>query len=304
MEHINLRALEIFVAVVDCGSFTAAAERLYLAQSTVSGNIQSLEESLGTPLLRRESRRRLTLTADGRRVYHAAQDILARCSALRSDVSGALDQELRLAASTVPAQAILPRCLAVFGREHPDCRCDLHCTDSAEVHRLLLDGKAQLGFVGSTDDRQELFYEPIAEDHLVLVAPNTPRFASLHERGAYGRELFGEPFLFREHGSGTQKLIDNYLSSIRLDPQLIHTAAYVSDSVVLQRLVAEGMGVSILSALAVQEYADAGRLLCFELDEQPLRRGIYMAWRRKGSMSALARSFADLVREQCKSAAV
>lgn len=298
MEHINLRALEIFVAVVDCGSFTAAAEQLYLAQSTVSGNVQALEESLGAPLLRRESKRRLSLTPDGRRVYHAAQDILARCSALRSDVSGAVERELHLAASTVPAQAVLPRPLALFAREHPECRCDLRCTDSAAVHQLLLDGEVQLGFVGSTDDRQELFYEPVAEDRLVLVTPNTPRFASLHERGAYGRELFGEPFLFREHGSGTQKVIDNYLSGIRLDPHLIHTAAYVSAPAVLQRLVAEGMGVSILSALAVQEYAAAGKLLCFELDEQPLRRSIYMAWRKKSSMSALARAFADTVRQQ------
>lgn len=298
MEHINLRALEIFVAVVDCGSFTAASERLYLAQSTVSGNVQALEESLGAVLLCRESKRRLTLTADGRRVYHAAQDILARCSALRSDVSGAVERELHLAASTVPAQAVLPRCLAAFSREHPDCRCELRCTDSAEVQQLLLDGEAQLGFVGSTDDRQELYYEPVAEDRLVLVTPNTPRFTSLRERGVYGRELFGEPLLFREHGSGTQKVIDNYLSDIRLDPHLIHTAAYVSDPAVLQRLVAEGMGVSILSALAVRESVEAGRLLCFELDEQPLRRSIYMAWRKKSSMSALARAFADLVRQQ------
>lgn len=115
-----------------------------------------------------------------------------------------------------------------------------------------------------------------------------------------GRELFREPFLFRERGSGTQKVIDNYLSEIRLDPQVIHTVAYVSDPTVLQRLVAEGTGVSILSALAVQEAVAAGQLLQFELDETPVRRSIYMARRRKSSMSSPARTFAELVRKQAK----
>ena len=298
MDNINLRQLEIFVTVVDCGSFTAAAEKLFLAQSTVSGNVQALEESLRTVLLRRVSKRRLTLTADGRRVYHDAQEILARCSALRSDVMGDPVRELSLGASTVPAQSLLPHYMAAFAKTRPDSRCTLSCGDSAAVQQLLLDGDVQLAFVGSADDRQDLIYEPIAEDHLVMITPNTPRFAALRARGVLGRELFGEPVIFRERGSGTQKLIDNYLTEIRLDPHVIHTAAYVSDPTVLQRLVAEGVGVSILSSLAVEEYAASGRVLRFELDEQPIRRSIYMAWRKKSSMSELARSFADLVREQ------
>ena len=68
----------------------------------------------------------------------------------------------------------------------------------------------------------------------------------------------------------------------------------------LDRLVAEGTGVSILSALAVQEAVAAGQLLQFELDETPVRRSIYMARRRKSSMSSPARTFAELVRKQAK----
>ena len=300
MDHLNLRQLEIFAAVVDAGSFTEAANRLYLAQSTVSDNIRALENVLHTVLFRRAAKRQLTLTGDGKRVYQYAQDILAKCSALRLDVMGDPSCELSLGASTVPAQSLLPRFMAHFAKAHPDCRCTLRCGDSAEVQQLLLDGDVQLGFVGSADDRQDLIYEVIAEDRLVTITPNTPHFAALHARGALGRELFSEPVIFRERGSGTQKVIDNYLSEIRLDPQLIHTAAYVSDPTVLQRLVIEGAGISVLSALAVREHVAAGRLLQFELDEQPIRRSLYMAWRKKSSMSALARSFADLVREQTR----
>ena len=300
MERLNLRQLEIFSAVVDAGSFTAAAEKLYLAQSTVSDNVRALEELLHLKLFHRESKRRLTLTLEGKRVYRYAQDILGRCSALLLDVAVDSALELTLGASTVPAQSLLPGYMARFARENPACRCTLLCGDSAAVQQMLLNGDIHLGFVGSADDRQDLIYEPIAEDRLVLITPNTPRFAALKTQVVLGRELFREPFLFRERGSGTQKVIDNYLSEIRLDPQVIHTVAYVSDPTVLQRLVAEGTGVSILSALAVQETVAAGQLLQFELDETPVRRSIYMARRRKSSMSSPARTFAELVRKQAK----
>lgn len=300
MERLNLRQLEIFSAVVDAGSFTAAAEKLYLAQSTVSDNVRALEELLHLKLFHRESKRRLTLTLEGKRVYRYAQDILGRCSALLLDVAVDSALELTLGASTVPAQSLLPGYMARFARENPACRCTLLCGDSAAVQQMLLNGDIHLGFVGSADDRQDLIYEPIAEDRLVLITPNTPRFAALKTQGVLGRELFREPFLFRERGSGTQKVIDNYLSEIRLDPQVIHTVAYVSDPTVLQRLVAEGTGVSILSALAVQETVAVGQLLQFELDETPVRRSIYMARRRKSSMSSPARTFAELVRKQAK----
>ena len=300
MERLNLRQLEIFSAVVDAGSFTAAAEKLYLAQSTVSDNVRALEELLHLKLFHRESKRRLTLTLEGKRVYRYAQDILGRCSALLLDVAVDSALELTLGASTVPAQSLLPGYMARFARENPACRCTLLCGDSAAVQQMLLNGDIHLGFVGSAADRQDLIYEPIAEDRLVLITPNTPRFAALKTQGVLGRELFREPFLFRERGSGTQKVIDNYLSEIRLDPQVIHTVAYVSDPTVLQRLVAEGTGVSILSALAVQETVAAGQLLQFELDETPVRRSIYMARRRKSSMSSPARTFAELVRKQAK----
>ena len=288
MERLNLRQLEIFSAVVDPGSFTAAAEKLYLAQSTVSDNVRALEELLHLKLFHRESKRRLTLTLEGKHVYRYAQDILGRCSALLLDVAVDSALELTLGASTVPAQSLLPGYMARFARENPACRCTLLCGDSAAVQQMLLNGDIHLGFVGS------------AEDRLVLITPNTPRFAALKTQGVLGRELFREPFLFRERGSGTQKVIDNYLSEIRLDPQVIHTVAYVSDPTVLQRLVAEGTGVSILSALAVQETVAAGQLLQFELDETPVRRSIYMARRRKSSMSSPARTFAELVRKQAK----
>lgn len=299
MTDINLRQLEIFVAIVDYGSFTEAANRLYLAQSTVSSHIHALEESLHVVLFRRKSKRNMVLTADGKRVYQYARDILAKCSALRSDVVGDPQRELSIGASTVPAQSLLPRYLAEFSAACPDCCTTLRCGDSGQIHQMLLDGDIQLGFVGSADDRQNLSYESVAVDRLVMITPNTPEFVALQQRGALGRELLLRyPLIFREHGSGTQTVIDNYISRLRLDAHQIRVLAYVSDPSVLQQLVARGTGVSILSSLTAHAQVQADHVLQFELDNQPLERNIYMAWRKKSTFTDLARSFAAIVRNQ------
>ena len=86
MQTLNLKQLEAFCAVVERGSFTAAAEALYLAQSTVSGHILALEKDIGVPLLVRSGKRRITLTEEGRRVYDHAHTILQSCNELSREL--------------------------------------------------------------------------------------------------------------------------------------------------------------------------------------------------------------------------
>ena len=168
------------------------------------------------------------------------------------------------------------------------------------VYKMVLEGDIQIGFVGSTDDRQSLNYERVAEDRLVMITPNDPRFAQLKARGVLGRDLLREPMVFRDRGSGTQKMIDNYLTTRNMDAREVQVRQYASDPEMLQELVALGAGVSIVSALSVEEQVKAGKLLTFEMEEEPLYRHIYMVYRKKGALSELAKAFAEQVRKESK----
>ena len=137
----------------------------------------------------------------------------------------------------------------------------------------------------------------MAEDRLVLITPNTPRFAKLKEQGVLGYELLNEPMIFRDRGSGTQKMINNYLSARDIDASKVQVRYYAADSEMLQELVALGAGVSILSALSVEEAVRAGKLLTFELEKEPMTRHIYMVYRKKGALSELAKAFVEQVRK-------
>lgn len=298
--NISLKQLEIFVTIVECGNFTEAGRRLYLAQSTVSSHIGALEDALRVSLFRRESKRSIELTADGKRVYEYAKDVVTKCAALESSTAGLVKRDLVIGASTAPSKSLLPKHVMQFTRDYPSCCCVVRGGDSEHIQQMVLDGDVQIGFVGSTDNRQSLIYERVAEDRLVLITPNTPRFQRLKEQGVLGRDLLEEPMVFRDQGSGTQKMIDNYLSGRDIDAKALQVRHYASDPEMLQELVALGAGVSILSALSVEEQVRAGKLLTFELEEQPVYRHIYMVYRKKGALSELARSFAEQIRKSVK----
>ena len=292
--NISLKQLEVFVTIVECGNFTEAGRKLYLAQSTVSSHITALEETLRVSLFRRESKRTIELTADGKRVYQYAKDVVGKCLLLEEAVALEERRELVIGASTVPSKSLLPEKMMEFQRSHPECCCVVRGGDSEQIQQMVLDGDIQIGFVGSTDNRQQLCYERIARDRLVLITPNTPRFARLQAKGTLGKELLTEPLIFRDRGSGTQKMIDNYLSGMEdFTPDV---RFYAADPEMIQSLVSQGAGVSILSALGVEERIKSGELLAFELDETPVYRNIYMVYQRKGALSELAKAFVALMR--------
>ncbi|MCI8680829.1 MAG: LysR family transcriptional regulator [Oscillospiraceae bacterium] len=300
MGNINLKQLEIFAAVVECGSFTEAANQLYMAQSTVSSHIHALEAILLTPLFHRGAKKNGALTDDGKRVYQLAKDVLQKCRDLETGMVEEKGSELRLGASTAPGCQLVPSYVAAFCRRRPGCCVSLKHGDSGGIQEMLLEREIQLGFVGSADNRQELSYECIAKDRLVLIAPCQERYAAMRAEGRLGRELLTEPLLSREYGSGTQEMVDNYLTGAQLPAGGVRVAAYVSNPVTLQKLVAEGMGVAIVSYLTVQERVAAGEVLAFELEERPVERNIYIAWRTRGELSKAAKEFLAFVRRSAE----
>ncbi len=297
MRNFNLKQLEILVAIVEYGNFTEAANQLYLAQSTVSSHVSALEEALRVPLFRRDSKKHITLTPDGKRVYQHAKEVLQKCQALENAVIGEGKRNLVIGASTTPLRGLLLQYLERFSAQYPDCCCTIKSGDSEQVQQMLLDGDVQLGFSGRADNRQSLRYEKIAEDTLVLVTPNTPHYAQLRQEGVLGKELFTEPMIFRESGSGTQRMVDNYLSENGVPADKINVRFYLSDVEVILHMVEKGVGVSLQSALAVQHHVERGVVLAFPLEENPVKRNIYMVSRKKGSLHEMAKAFVAIVRE-------
>ena len=295
--NYNLKQLEAFAMVVECGSFTAAAEKLYLAQSTVSGHVAALEKDIGVPMIVRSGKRKIILTEEGRRVYAHAKAILQSCDQLSRELEERTSQELVLAASTIPMNYLLPELIADFSKEMPQCRFTLRGKDSTQVHELVLGGDAQIGFVGAVLNRKELSYDLLREDRLVLLTPDNEKYRTLLQDGVSGNTLLCEPLIFRECGSGTQQAVDKFLCENCICTEDIHVVARFDNSDAILRAVSQGLGVAIVSELAAKL---AQNVLCFPLDGKSTVRCLYMILPKDRRLTNTAQAFRNFVLNRIK----
>ena len=296
MLKINLKQLEAFVATAEFSSFTKASEELFLAQSTVSSHVGTLESALGIRLIQRSARQRVMLTKEGELVYREAREILDRCQALQDLKKQTQGNQLVIGASSVPGQCLMPEIMSDFLAVCPDCHYVQLKGDSIRIHGYLEQGKANLGFVGIAANPKEYHYHPVAEDRLVLITANKEPFQTLHRNGTSGLELLDMPMILREENSGTRLEMEQYLRRQQIDPEQLHVVAQIDNPEAIRSSVSRGLGVSIMSVLAAREYLLSGQLLSFELGDQGAFRKIYLAWRKDALLSAPEQKFLEFLK--------
>ncbi|MEG2421908.1 MAG: selenium metabolism-associated LysR family transcriptional regulator [Oscillospiraceae bacterium] len=303
MIPFNLKQLEAFVAAAEWNSFTRAAEELYLTQSTVSAHIAGLEQALGVLLFQREAKKKICLTPEGKAIYLRAREILSRCGELKNP-DDAQENQLSIGASTVPAQYLLPALMSEFLPKHPGCQYLLKRGDTAQIHGYLAVEAVHLGFVGAAADPKTYRYHTLLEDELVLCTAATDRYRALWNGMTRGSELLGEPMILREETSGTLRALRGYLRRIGRSQESLHVVARSDSPEAIKNMVAEGLGVSVLSALAVRQEVSEGKLLSFPMDSEGVFRKLYLAYRREEQLSRLEREFVAFVRAGAKKAVI
>ena len=296
MLDISIRQLEVFVATAEYCSFTKAAEDLHLTQSTVSMHIRTLEEVLGVCLIERGARKRNILTEEGKRVYLIAKDILSRAEALVEHQMVGEEEVLRIGTSTVPAQYLLPKLLSSFLKKHVRVKYILRRGDSEHVLQYLRNGEIRIGLTGYKNSDRSLVFQEIARDRLVLITENSETFRSFQKVGKKGQDLLSLPMIARVESSGTQHAVDAFLQ--RLGVQAPNIVARMDNPESIKMSVAEGIGVSIMSDLAVSSELRAGKLLAFPFEPQAEARKLYIVWPRDMLLTATELKFIQHVKAQ------
>jgi len=294
---MNIEQLYTFQEVVRLGSFSEVAKKLGLTQPAVSFQVQKLEQELGVRLIDR-SQRAFTPTAAGRRLLLFAEavdiereNLMRELERLREDVAG----DLLIGASTIPGEYLLPPLLAKFKQLHPDVRIQVEISDSARVIAGIRAGAYEVAFCGTPPGGQDLHSFRIAGDEIILIVPPAHPFASKGEVGP--GELAGQPFIFRETTSGTQRSLEERLSKAGLDirkwtPQLVLGSTH---AVVLA--VAAGAGIAFVSDLAVAGQAGVKRVAVRGLR---LKRDFFCVYRKERIVSRLNEEFIDYMRETAR----
>ena len=292
---MDIHVLELFCRIVETGSFSKAAKAAYLTQPTVSGHIKKLEGEVGVRLLDRLGHR-ATPTKAGDLLYRYAKRILA----LRQEAQQALDElkgglkgELMLGASSIPGGYLLPPLIGRFRAQYPDISVVLKVSDSKEIIEAVIDGAYEVGAVGAQFDDGRLEYQKFAEDEMVLVVPPTHPWAS--RRSVRVKDLPSQPFLIRERGSGTRKIMEQALEQHNLSMGAFRVIGEMGSNEAIRQAVKTGGGIALISRLAVASDIRHHELNAIPVAGLKLTREFYLITHRHRSRSPICNAFLTFI---------
>lgn len=295
--RLDLWQLEVFCAVAELRCFSRAAEALYVSQSTVTSHISSLEKRLGVKLFDRTTRK-VTLTPAGKLFYKHAKDLLVGHERALQELSRfqcGLAGELIFGASAVPAHYLLPALMTKFQREFPETQLFMRVGSSEQILSGVLDGGLEMGVIGFRASEPRLKVIPLWSDEIILITPPGHEWA---ERSFVPiSKLSGQPFIFREEGSGTRKIFEQFLLQHDFSPRRLKIIAEVGDTETLKRFVAAGGGVGFASIRAVRCEVERGQLKVVRFQEGLITRQFFVALPADRVVSPLCDTFVKFLKE-------
>jgi DNA-binding transcriptional LysR family regulator len=290
---MDLWQLRIFCKVVEYKSFSKAARAIHLSQPTISTHIQSLEQHFGCRLIDRLAREALPTEA-GQTLYGYAR----RLEALRHEAEAAIAAQqggvrgrLRIGASTIPGNYILPEAIGAFTRRHSEVSVALEIADSARIIDRVLAGDLELGVVGAPSRDRNALQEPLISDQLRLIVPAAHPWAGL--AAVTIAQLSGAPFIVRQLGSGTLAALQAALHKAGASLRQLNIVAEMGTTTAVIQSIKNGVGVSVLSPVAVREELARGSLKALVIEGLVLDRAFYLMRHRQRSASPLGSAFAQ-----------
>ena len=293
---MDFKQLESFVAAVNEGSFSNAADRLQLSQSMVTIHIRNLEKELGTRLLNRTTRS-MELSQDGRTFYGYAREMLKlnRDSILALSRADKDDKTIGIVATPFISRYYLADWVIGFNRLHPDINFKFFTGYNSEIHGRLEKDGSEFAFCNMKIMNSDYAVRHCGIANLVVITPNDARFRALGSQ-PFPLALFGEvPMITRSSTSTLQQEFMRWMKQSIPDTKL-NVAAAIDDTETIKRLVAAGVGVSVISEVAARQYVEEGRVLSFPL-EGTMPYHLYFVYKKK-FLSPEQTLFRDFILEQ------
>jgi DNA-binding transcriptional LysR family regulator len=250
MTPSRLRQLEAFRAVMQSGSVSRAAQRMFLSQPAVTKLLRGLEEETGLPLFDR-SRRHLQPTPEAVKLEGAVATLFAAADRLDrtiDDMRGVGSGELRVAAMPMMGLSLIPRLLARFAQEVQPVRISLVVASSREVHDLVQAGNADLGLALPVG-RSALVAAPPIELPGLVVLP--PRHRLARNKSVPLSELHDEPYISLGRQYRLRDQVDELFTVNGVVPRL---AAETQNAAAACTMVAAGLGFTISEAVTVRAF--------------------------------------------------
>lgn len=290
---MDTEALKTFIAIADSGSFSLAAEQLFLTQPAISKRISLLEDQLNARLFDRIGRQ-ITLTEAGRKLLPHAQKIMLEIDASRReilDLGGEVAGQLSIAISHHIGLHRLPPVLKSYSQQYPEVALDIRFTDSEAAHEEILHGGLELAVVTIAPKLDpKLHAIQIWEDPLLFVTAHDHPLRSMRNNKIRLQEIAGHVAILPSDNTYTGQLIEALFRKHRLRTEALMRTNYLET---IKMMVSIGLGWSVLPESMLDE-----QISKIDVPGADLRRSLGCVHHRDRTLSNAAKAFLDLLMSQ------
>lgn len=289
---MELRHLRYFVALAECLSFTRAAERVHVTQSTLSHQIRQLEEQIGQPLFERIGKRVVTTEAGQLFLAYAARALkeVDAGIAMLQPAAGGLTGQVRVGATHTFNIGLIPECVALFLQRHPTVKLSVEELPADDIGAQLRAGTLDIGIAYRPAGPAGLAFEPLYNEEMVLVVADTHPLAG--RKRIRMVELHQQPLVLLPPRFTTRTMLDECFAACGAEPSVVAEMSTVAPMIGLVLRAAVG---TIISANAVPEKLTGLRTVPIE-SPTPIRTP-GLLWRAQDAKAPALLAFAVIVRK-------
>ena len=286
---MTLRHIKIFVTVCQTGSITAAGEKLFIAQPSISVAISELENYYGIKLFDRISKR-LYITEPGKKLLQYANHIVKLFDEMETEVKN-FDNHgvIRIGASITIGTYLLPKYVKSFKEIYPDIEVQAIVDNSDTIEQHILNNYIDIGLIEGNIHNSYIKSHHFKEDKLVLICGINHPLSNHDELDI--NDIKNENFLLREKGSAGRELCDNIFATAGIDLNIICES---SSSQAIIKAVTLGLGLSILPYLLVKDSINRKEIKMLNIKNISLDRYFSVIYHKNKFLTNSAKAFIDI----------
>jgi len=289
--------LSIFIAVVEKGSFSAAAESLHITQPAISARIQSLEEYIGVQLFKRD-RKGVTLTRASETLYKNARLINDLWDQTIKEVrlhSNIFDSRLEIMSSPTVGQYILPYLVKEFKNTYNYINAAILVGNNTGVVDKVNNNQIHLGFIAGHYVSDKLTIEEIFWDEMTLVVSNKHPWASAGKIDP--EDILNDRLILRDPGSGASLFIEQQFKQLGINLSKNKFFLEFESIETIKSNVEDNSGCSILSKYAVSKELKTGSLVAVNIKGMSFKRPISAVYRNFNHLPEIYKKFISFAKK-------
>ncbi|QYR23722.1 LysR family transcriptional regulator [Paenibacillus sp. sptzw28] len=296
---MEFRQLQYVIQIAKEKNFSRAAEKLHIAQPSLSQQLSKLEKEIGVLLFRRTTNS-VELTHAGSVFVNKAQNILDSIEQLKQeldDLAHMRKGKLVVGSLPITGSHVLPLVLPVFGKRYPEIEVVLVEDSSSRLEQLTASGQTDLSLLSLPLQEPSLAYEPIIDEEICLAVPQEHPLA-LRGNQVQIAELASEPFVILKKGQGFRQIAIELCEKAGFQPRIVFESGNIET---VQSLVAAGMGIAFVPKMVTRAQWNEFAPVYLQFAAPTPSRTLVVASRKGRYLSKAAEAFIDTMKSTVES---